>query len=704
MNEVVGRMKPKSTQLGILVFLVYAVTVSFCQVEPVEHIGVEESNPAYQTFTDFFACKRLVSTEGPIGCGSERDGSRGKLFGILSNADLEGFLENNALTERAIYLDSTFFNASILSSLIDTNRVSALLVKPAGSAPASFSPAPVSTFSAGDGLSSLLIPFPVILLSPNRTEAIESRIQSNIERGYEDKTWQHAVEIDFYNGKTTADSQFCLDNDRCDPLGGESIWGAIGDVVREDKGSVMITTHIDSNAVFHDLTFGAASAASGIIAVLGAVNALEPHRAELAGLNRQILVGLFQGEQWERLGSRRFVFDVSNGCALEKDGKCKSPYASTLEWTSVNLSNINDVVAVDQVGGYFANVASLYTHVSDSSNLRSGTLAAELQAQGGTVGLSVSPGQQSPPPSPLSSFLESDLFSGGGVVFSAYNKSFDEVNPLYQSRFEKASTNVTAQLRDIATVIARTAFTRASEGQTPGISALDIEADFETIRQLEFCLTVDFACDLVAEYFNTTTEVVRGAQSSDIKTNRRPDGEALPPLFYTSIFTPQTRITSNKEKESFPSPTLLESFIRVFVADNSKPVQPTVEGTCRSDSDCINNFQGVVTCNDTFPTSLACVRRKCICSSIHFHHAYSPSLLMDIDDSGVAEYEILQNGVDTLVWLEPRYELPNLKLFQMSDNRTSVQMMILAALFTLSTYVLLSVLISRLKNTKYHLD
>jgi len=600
-------------------------------------------------------------------------------------------------------LNSDMFDASVVSELISTERVNLLLIKPTTN-PELFSPDIPTPFNLGDGLSHLNIPFPVALLSVEDIAILEKRIIENVERGYGDNNWQHGAEFTFYNGKTSVTSQFCLERGRCDPLGGLSVWGAVGDVVRGEKESVLVTTQMDSTAFFHDLAFGANSAASGIIAVLGAVHALGQYRDEIAALDKQIMVALFQAEVWDRTGSRRFVHDIVNGCASSDSETCSDPFTSSLEWTRLNLSKIGEIVAVDQVAGYFENISTFFTHIADDSGSSSTDLESDLQNEAGLAGLGVAKGAGLPP-SALTSFLENEQFIGGGVVFSGYNATYQEINPFYRSRFDRAgSTNVTAQLTNVATAIARTAFVRASKGATPPITASDIEADFETIRQLESCLTQDFACDLVAEYLNTTTEFLQTVLQSEVSTNKFPPG-TVPALFYTGVFSPQL-FESNGKIQTFVPPSVLEIFVRNFVSHNTKPIQDEIDSTCGFDNTCVSDYADQIACNDTFVTALACVRGRCICSSTHFHDAYSPGLALGAEklNDGIAISWNIEDDTNNPIWTEPTYSLPTIKLYQDGGYNTATEMLISGLILSIFSYVSISVIIRRLKETKFKLD
>jgi len=118
---------------------------------------------------------------------------------------------------------------------------------------------------------------------------------------------QNAAKFEFDMGPDGLTSTQCLHSGQCLPLGGQSVWGTMG-TLDESKKLVFIAANMDSNAMFHDAAVGATSTASDIVAVMAAVRALS--NVNLSALPHQLAFGLFQGEAWGRLGSRRFVAEV----------------------------------------------------------------------------------------------------------------------------------------------------------------------------------------------------------------------------------------------------------------------------------------------------------------------------------------------------------------------------------------------------------
>ena len=110
-----------------------------------------------------------------------------------------------------------------------------------------------------------------------------------------------------------------------------------------------------------------------------------------------------------------------------------------------------------------------------------------------------------------------------------------------------------------------------------------------------------------------------------------------------------------------------------------------------------------MTCDVDFKTDLSCVRGQCICSSTHFHDAYSPALKIEVDENGNNIFSVLDKS-DRL-FTEPRYILPTLKIFQEAGNQTAISMLVSGLVLSLITaLVTIKVAIPILSSTKFKLD
>ena len=85
------------------------------------------------------------------------------------------------------------------------------------------------------------------------------------------------------------------------------------------RPTVLVATSIDSTSMFHDLSPGANSAASNILALLMAAHLVGSSVKDdaLDGLYGRITFAFFQGESYGYLGSRCFLKDLSGGFSCD---------------------------------------------------------------------------------------------------------------------------------------------------------------------------------------------------------------------------------------------------------------------------------------------------------------------------------------------------------------------------------------------------
>ncbi|KAG0461015.1 hypothetical protein HPP92_021000 [Vanilla planifolia] len=122
----------------------------------------------------------------------------------------------------------------------------------------------------------------------------------------------------------TRNSASCLKEQSCLPLGGYSVWSALPPISAPSfdppKSILLVIASMDSASFFRDLSLGADSPMSGLIALLAAVDALS-HVNDLSELRKQLVFAAFTGEAWGYLGSRRFLFELDMGTDSVKNLK-----------------------------------------------------------------------------------------------------------------------------------------------------------------------------------------------------------------------------------------------------------------------------------------------------------------------------------------------------------------------------------------------
>jgi len=661
-------------------------------------------------------CSRLISRLGVIGCGSQTPdgaGEGGSLFLVENVTQLMALLEDNrGLSTASLVVADNVFDGDFarLAKEVDEKsvRVANIIVTVSngieGELPAQIRSSNLADewVTNGDGLNYELLSFPVVRLkSANETERVLELARSNRDRGYADASFQHASRFKFYLGREDTDTEECLMLQRCDPLGGLSVWGRVGDLFNDTKESVLLTTGIDSNAFFHDLAFGRDSAASGTVALLAAAKALaDTGHESLSALDKQILVAFFHAEVWDKIGSRKFVHDISSGlgciepeAALPYNGStCANPLVYSRSWEGLRLKNITDVIGVRDVasgtstGGprrrYFVHAAD------DGGSIGSQTTFANIAAASSAdlvaIDVQISSEAERLPPSPVDAFLQSEnenavSWNGNAVVFSGFDTNVPEANPAFHSRFDRGRPGVinedaaAARIADVALLLARHAYVQA--GATIPDAVADIQLNRSHVAVLWKCFAEDFACDHVRTIFGSTQEQLKDflEQSSVTDSTGLREG---PPIAFTSIYTPFSVENSNFR----PVPL----FIRDYLAQEGagqyfRNLPETANATCGRDLDCMLLESPPICALGR--SALGCILGKCVCSTAYFHDAVSPLLQLRNN-----RFEIL-NGSSPFdrLWTEPRWEAPTLVFFFSASNNVTVT--ILVATGTILTFV-----------------
>jgi nicastrin len=392
-------------------------------------------------------------------------------------------------------------------------------------------------------------------------------------------------EFNYYMGPDGITSKDCLKwvdsenqewSPKCLPLGGVSVWGYAGSPPKpanddnnnnnnDDansnsantvKSAVVVGTSIDSTSMFHDLVPGSNEGASNVLATIMAAYLIgkSVDDATLDQLPNRIVFGLFEGEAYGYLGSRRFVNDVLNfQCndqykvrSMAKDENsdmaCLYPMRPSLKFK--DIGDIAAMLTVDQVG-LPSGDGNLFVHNSGQTDMgsflanvmmSSGTSyykAAASAAENGNDGYPY-------PPTPLSSLLS---VTGGGVdgaVLTGYDYVFTK-RPSYQSHMQGTKMNLKA-VASAATILARTALAAAyddgsydsdtaSSYATNAISELSYDDDL--LIDLADCLFVNGNCKLLNKYASMEAANDRDKTGFDIGS-----GTALgqPPNYYVSIY------------------------------------------------------------------------------------------------------------------------------------------------------------------------
>ncbi len=115
---------------------------------------------------------------------------------------------------------------------------------------------------------------------------------------------------------TVTDSATCLRRNWCQPLGGYSVVSALGvppdQKLKASAQVVVVMASLDSASMFHTRSPGAVSDMSGVVALLGAFEALASW-SQTRTAQRPAAFHWFTGEAWGYIGSKSFVRRLYDG-------------------------------------------------------------------------------------------------------------------------------------------------------------------------------------------------------------------------------------------------------------------------------------------------------------------------------------------------------------------------------------------------------
>ncbi|MFS8034456.1 putative nicastrin [Helianthus anomalus] len=464
---------------------------------------------------DGYPCVRLLNLSGEIGCANPgldkvvapivkftNDIELTQSSSLLvASYDFESFLSR-------VSSDSTFAR-NVAGVLVESGAQNQTHLK--GSSPdkkfpqAEFSPYQNSKFEwnpTGSGIMWGLYDFPVFLLSESSTQSLQEVAVKNENK---DTYAAEVTEFDLVMQTTKAgthDSESCLRERTCLPLGGYSVWSALPTVnissssSKSKKPIILAVASMDSASFFRDKSLGAESPLSGMISLLAAVDALSRIDG-LDTLSKQLVFVVFTGEAWGYLGSRRFLLEL---------------HQHTDAVNGINNTLIETVIELGSVGkGYDQGVKTFYAHTAGVSSATNKTLSAIQKARDslGTESIIYSTASESNPgipPSSFMSFLRQNPHTPG-VVLEDFDTSF--TNKFYHSHLDDLSNINSSAIAAAASLVARTLYVLASNNNDLSDSSLkSIKVNTSLVEELVGCLLScepGLSCELVNRYISPSS-------------------------------------------------------------------------------------------------------------------------------------------------------------------------------------------------------
>ncbi|KAH6796470.1 Zn-dependent exopeptidases superfamily protein [Perilla frutescens var. hirtella] len=606
-----------------------------------------------------FPCVRLLNLSGEIGCSNP---GREKVV-----APIVRFKNSKELTGPATVLVSVDEFESLLSRVSKDSdfarKVAGILVESEnlvqngfnGFSPdvkfpqAELAPYPSNNFQwnpTGSGIMWKAYNFPVFLLSETSTSIMQ---QAAIASENNKKSYTKVVtEFDLVMQTTksgTHDSESCLKEGTCLPLGGYSVWSALPPITfsssPEVKPIVLVITSMDSASFFRDKNLGAESPISGLIALLAVVDALS--NVGLEELNKQLVFSVFTGEAWGYLGSRRFF--------LESDQQ-----SDTIK--GLNLTAVETVMEIGSVGKNSPQgTKTFFAHTAGNASSVNETLSALHHAQdslsGNVMVKRASTSNPGVPPSSLMTFLTKKP-EISGLVLEDFDSAFS--NKFYHSHLDDLSNINSSSIVAAASLVARTLYIQAGGKDPLSINSIKINASL--VEELLGCLLdcePGLSCGLVKHYISPSTTcpshyvgVILGAPST-----------ARYPAYAGDI----------------------SRFIWNFLADKTALPSKNVSSSCPKHC----NGDGEL-----------CIRQEavekgvCVISTTRYVPAYSTRLKYEHESWTVVpsnSWDMM--GVKDPVWTESNWDMIRVRVYTVQNDGYDHLILLLGILVTLLAYLVI---------------
>ncbi|KAG7560615.1 Nicastrin [Arabidopsis thaliana x Arabidopsis arenosa] len=508
--------------MGLLRLVAIALALVLVSILPLHvslasEIASIESVPDLQKLmyvaVDGYPCVRLLNLSGEIGCSNP--GISKVVASIIKLEDVKDLVQPHTILVTADEMEDFFTRVS--SDLSFASKIGGVLVqsgsnfqqKLKGFSPdkkfpqAQFSPYENVEYKWNSAASSIMwknYNFPVYLLSESGISAVQEILsKKKMKHGtYTSDVAEFNMVMETTKAGTH-NSEACLQEGTCLPLGGYSVWSSLPPISvsssNNRKPVVLTVASMDSASFFRDKSFGADSPISGLVALLGAVDALS--RVDgLSNLKKQLVFLVLTGETWGYLGSRRFLHELD----LHSDAVA-----------GLSDTSIETVLEIGSVGkGLSGGINTFFAHKTRVSSVTNMTLDALKIAQDSLASknikiLSADTANPGIPPSSLMAFMRKNPQTSA-VVLEDFDTKF--VNKFYHSHLDDLSNINSSSVVAAASVVARTLYILASDNKDTSNSALgSIHVNASFIEELLTCLLAcepGLSCNLVKDYISPT--------------------------------------------------------------------------------------------------------------------------------------------------------------------------------------------------------
>ncbi|GAX78406.1 hypothetical protein CEUSTIGMA_g5848.t1 [Chlamydomonas eustigma] len=553
----------------------------------------------------------------------------------------------------------------------------------------------------GTNLQRSSVPFPVIRMSSTMSINVLPKLRQNQVQNYEGALYQADLTMSMY---AEHNSTYCLlaQGLGCQPLGGFSVWASIPPmaplipnltntaVLRSGQGALvapsskpitLVISQINSVSLFHDYTQGSDAPLSGLIAMLTAMTILKSNGVD-SNYDRQLAFLAVAGEDWDYMGSRRLLLDMS--------------ILNTTSTSGLNLALIDQVIEIGQIGKGFnssTGLSELFVHsqrpgktqqnygnpdpliraLLNATNETNEIKANMMQADVSNPGV---------PPSTLMSFLRHKP-SIQGVVITDFDQHFK--NTYYKSELDLPDQISIQAIISAAVITARTLHSLASPSHLPVTPlSINITQINDLVYSLAACLMLDgpapngLLCDLVQYYINVGY------------TSQNAEGIIQPfPWRYVGLVAADsadpTNVTNKREIFNF-----LFNFMAEMSASNNSgvPCDPFVN-FCQSGQVCMGwkSGQNASVDNATMGRCLTSTTRFTIATSTRIYYVnQSDNLVMLLRDD-FSEVNMQYGWPPDPVWTESYWSVttPTIKVYQTEAYNVQVAILVSGILLTAGT-------------------
>jgi len=522
-----------------------------------KHIYTHYSNEGY--------CVRLLHQTGWIGCGLPKGGLHGRLRLALDDAAVAALVASPPSYPVALVIDPTMLRGPLVQTLQSTpglEVVGIMLTPSPMMSPGSQTPVPPAVpYSSGPAAPQLLPYIPsspaipdrpsrptrfnrsyvwnppgdglelqrldrlaVVTLTATEAPHVLALAQENEESENKGDFVAQTVEFSYYM-YAEENTVKCLEDTTCMPLGGQSVWGSLGNLTHNSNSSavppppirpkLLLATKQDSSAFFHQMAPGGDDTSASLAVLLATVKLLATTPG-VSALPTQILFAFFDGESYSHLGSRKFVDDILNfHCLVPNDADpagtgadCADPFKT--DEAFMDLRPLDALKAIIELGQIGLN-DTVFLHRERDGNTRTDEMidrARQVAANLSTplpIALA-DPDTPGIPPSASEAFLDA-LPVGSLPVLVLTDHAGPFANGMWHSQFDSAANLLSdlapgssevlhASLCNKATFLARMAWIEA--GGDPE-TTLTFQADCDLINKLLRCMLEDSTCALVDE-------------------------------------------------------------------------------------------------------------------------------------------------------------------------------------------------------------